>query len=85
MTLDSLKATRHKTVGAKQTAKALQKGEVRVVFVARDADEAVTREIVRLSREHGIELIYVDTMAALGKACGIEVGAATAALLKDAE
>lgn len=81
MSLERLKAARKKTIGTKQTAKALEKGKTRVVYVARDAEEHVTREVIRLAREKGLELVIVDSMMALGKACGIEVGAAAAAIL----
>ncbi|HEY8346874.1 MAG TPA: ribosomal L7Ae/L30e/S12e/Gadd45 family protein [Symbiobacteriaceae bacterium] len=82
MSLERLKAARKKTVGTKQTVKALEKGKTRVVYVARDAEEHVTRDVIQLAREKGLELIMVDSMAALGKACGIEVGAAAAAILE---
>lgn len=81
MSLERLKAARKKSIGTKQTAKAIEKGSTRTVFVARDADDHVTREIVRIAREQGLELILVDSMVTLGRACGIEVGAAAAAIL----
>ncbi|HYG58897.1 MAG TPA: ribosomal L7Ae/L30e/S12e/Gadd45 family protein [Symbiobacteriaceae bacterium] len=81
MSLERLKTARKKSIGTKQTAKAVEKGSARVVFVARDAEEHVTRDILRLTREKGVELVLADSMMALGKACGIEVGAAVAAIL----
>jgi large subunit ribosomal protein L7A len=81
MSLERLKTARKKSIGTKQTAKAIEKGATRTVFVAKDAEEHVIREIVKIARERGLELILVDSMVALGKACGIEVGAATAAIL----
>ncbi|MDB4895014.1 MAG: ribosomal protein family [Firmicutes bacterium] len=81
MSLERLKTARKKSIGTKQTAKAIEKGATRTVFVAKDAEEHVVREIVKIARERGLELILVDSMVALGKACGIEVGAATAAIL----
>lgn len=83
MTLDDLRGAKKRTVGTKQTVKALQKLKVRAVYVAGDAEDHITREIVKASREKGIELVHVESMAALGKACGIEVGAATAAVLEE--
>ena len=85
MSLEALKTARRKTVGAKQTIKALerQSESVRMVFVAQDAEEYVIRDIIRMAQERGLEIHYADTMAVLGKACGIEVGAATAAILAD--
>lgn len=83
MTLDDLRGAKRKTVGTKQTIKALQKSKVRAVYVAGDADEHITREIVKACRDKGIEVLNVESMAVLGKACGIEVGAATAAILEE--
>ena len=72
-----------KTVGARQTLKALQRRVARVVFVARDADPAVVGPVVELARQQAVELLYVESMEALGRACGIEVGASAAALVQE--
>ncbi len=69
-------------VGAKQLKKALLSGRARRVFLAKDADPAVTEPIARLCREARVEASWVPTMTMLGKACGIDVGAAAAATLK---
>ncbi len=82
MPLARLKQARRKTVGSKQTAKAVAKGLAEVVFIAQDAEEHVVRDIIRACEERGIQLVYVNSMDELGKACGIEVGAASAAILK---
>lgn len=80
--LDELRRAKRRSVGMKQTAKAVDRGEARLVFVARDADAQLVRRIVEACGARAIELVYVDTMAELGRACGIEVGAASAALLE---
>lgn len=72
----------NKTIGVKQTLKAAETGNAKIVFIARDADERVVQNIKELCQTNSIEIIYVDTMKQLGKACGIEVGAATACILK---
>ena len=66
-------------VGAKQLRKALQKGTARCVFLAENADPAITEPIARMCEENSIPIIWVPSMADLGRACGIEVGAAAAA------
>jgi large subunit ribosomal protein L7A len=78
---ETLKNSKHKTVGIKQTQRALEKGSVLRVYIAKDAEMHVLRPIVELCRTRGIEIHEVQTMSELGKACGIEVGAAVAALL----
>ncbi|KAA8995997.1 50S ribosomal protein L7ae-like protein [Paenibacillus spiritus] len=69
-------------IGTKQTVKAVELGQAAEVFVAEDGDPRITSRIVSLCSKHGVKLTYVDTMQHLGKACGIQVGAAMAAVLK---
>ena len=66
-------------VGAKQLKKAVMNGAARQVFLARDADPALTEPLEALCRQEGIPYSYVRSMADLGHACHIEVGAAAAA------
>ncbi len=72
----------NRIVGVKQTRKALLNGSVQRVFVARDAEKRVTAPIEELCLQQGLELVHCDTMTELGHQCGIEVGAAVAAVLK---
>ena len=68
-------------VGAKQLKKALAKGSAQYVFLAENADPAITDPVADLCRQKGICLTWVRTMSELGQACGIEVGAAAAAVV----
>ena len=68
-------------VGAKQLKKAVKSGRAKVVFLAENADPAVTEPLEKLCADNFIQITWVPTMAELGRACGIEVGAAAAALL----
>lgn len=70
-------------IGAKQTLKALELGNAIEVFVAQDADPKVTSKVIQFSLRAGVKITYVETMKMLGKACGIEVGAATVALYQE--
>ncbi len=83
MSLERLKAARKKTIGTKQTAKAVDKGLAKAVFVARDAEEYVVRELLKACREQAIPVVEVESMAVLGRTCGIEVGAASAAIIEE--
>ena len=67
-----------KVVGAKQTKRALRDGKAARVFLAKDADPALTESIEADSLEHQVEVEWIATMKELGKACGIAVGAAVA-------
>jgi large subunit ribosomal protein L7A len=51
------------------------------VFIAQDADRRVVEPVLRAAREQSVEIVEVASMVALGRACGIAVGAATAAIL----
>jgi large subunit ribosomal protein L7A len=73
----------NKVVGVKQTIKAIKTGNVKTVYIAKDADDKFIQPIILLVNEGSLELVYIDTMKELGKLCGIDVGAATAAVLKD--
>lgn len=68
-------------IGTKQTTKAVENGTAKQVYVARDADPKLTSKIISLANKMGVEVVYVDSMKELGKACGIEVGAAMAAVV----
>lgn len=81
MTLDDLMQAEKRTVGVKQTEKAVTKGTVLKVYVAKDADERVTEKLVELCEEKAVAVVEVETMHELGKACGIHVKAAAAAIL----
>ncbi len=74
-------AGRKTVVGAKQLRKALMSGRARQVYLARNADPAMTEPVEALCRQLQIACVWVSTMALLGQACGIEVGAAAAAAI----
>ena len=74
--------TAKKVVGAKQLRKALKEQTVAHVFLAQDADPRLTGPIEELCRNEDIDVQWVPTMAQLGHACAIEVGAAMAGLLR---
>ena len=73
--------TKREVVGIKQLRKSLKEGQVVRAFVAENADPRLTEPLAEECSRLGVELIFVPTMAELGKACGISVGAAAAGLL----
>lgn len=75
-------STEDKVVGIKQSKKVIKEGRAAAVFVAADADARVKDPICALCSEKGVETVSVPTMKELGEACGIEVGAAVAVLLR---
>lgn len=81
MNLSELKNSR-KTVGTKQAIKAVQKGDAQKVFVASDAEPRVVMPLIELCTEKNVPIEKVDSMEELGKACGINVGTASVAVIK---
>ena len=76
--LEELSAA-EKAVGIRQTRKAVQSGRAVRVYLACDADPAVTEPVEALCRERGVALCVDYTMHQLGKACQIAVGASAVA------
>ncbi|WP_353893426.1 ribosomal L7Ae/L30e/S12e/Gadd45 family protein [Proteinivorax hydrogeniformans] len=83
MTLDDLSTAKSRVVGFKQTKLALESGEAKTVYVAKDAEKHVTDPILQLCKHRGAKLCFVDSMIMLGKSCGIQVRAATAAIIEE--
>ena len=68
-------------VGAKQLKKALVTGQANQVFLAENADPALTEPIAALCQQNNVQVAWVPSMTDLGHACGIDVGAAAAAVI----
>lgn len=83
MTLEELTAAKSKVVGIKETKKAVEQEEAAIVYIARDADERVTRPLREACEKKGYDTVYVDSMIELGRACNIKVGASSAAIIKE--
>ncbi len=74
-------AAKEKVVGLKQVRRAVASGKVRKVYLACDADPALTEPLLALCREKGISADCSLTMQQLGRACGIAVAAAAVAIV----
>ncbi len=72
-------------VGAKQTTKMLEQERAIEVYVARNADPQMREKIVHLCERTGVPVKWIDTMEELGETCGIDIGAAMAALVNEEE
>ena len=79
--LDDLKHFK-KAVGVKQSTKAIEGGNAESVIIAKDCEQRVIKGIIELCEKQSVPITYVDSMKQLGKACGIEVAAAVACILK---
>lgn len=69
-------------VGSKQLRKAVCAGRARCVFLAENADPGLTGPLEALCQAQNVQITWVRSMADLGRACGIEVGAAAAAVVE---
>jgi len=83
VSLERLSKARRKTVGSKQTLKAIQRGQAKVVYVARNAEPHVTGPVLEACRAQQVPVVEVPTMRELGRACGIAVNCASAAITEE--
>ena len=72
---------KEQVVGIKQTRRAVTQGTARQVYLACDADPALTEPLLALCREKGVSADCSLTMQQLGRACGIAVAAAAVAIV----
>lgn len=79
--MDELR-TAAKTVGVKQTRRVIREGNALRVFLAEDAEERIKQPMLELCKECGVPVVSVGSMTELGAACGIDIGASAAAVLK---
>ncbi|AMA74457.1 MULTISPECIES: 50S ribosomal protein L7ae-like protein [Aneurinibacillus] len=80
MSYEKVEQAKSLVIGTKQTTRAIEAGTVAEVIVARDADTRLTGKVISLCQDKGLPVHYVDSMRRLGKACGIDVGAAVVGL-----
>jgi large subunit ribosomal protein L7A len=66
--------------GVNQTVRAIKSGKAVKAFLARDADDRVSKMVLGAADAAGVKVEFVDSMAQLGRACGIGVKTAAAAI-----
>ena len=70
-----------KVIGIKQVMRAVRDGSAVKVFTAYDADQSLVGPLADMCLKNGTCLITGFTMEQLGRACGIDFGAAAAAIV----
>ena len=75
-------ASQDKVIGVKQSRKAIREGRAKRVYLACDADPAITEPVADSCAAAGIPVEMDCTMSQLGQACRITVGASVVAVLK---
>lgn len=78
-----VKQQRMRTVGVSSTLRALQKGQLTEVVLARDTDRRVINPVLTLCKERAIKVTWVDSQMALGRACGLAVRASAVGFLRE--
>lgn len=74
-------ADANKVIGLKQTKKALRDARAKKVYLSMNCDIRLREIIGALCAQGNVPVIEVPTMDELGHACGIQVGAAVAAIV----
>jgi large subunit ribosomal protein L7A len=70
-----------KLIGVKQSGRALREGSVRRAFFAEDAEDRLIKPLQALCDDQAVPYERIPSMQELGRACGIEVGAAAVVIL----
>jgi large subunit ribosomal protein L7A len=83
MILEEVSNASRKVVGQKQTLRVLKNGEAKKVIIAENAEKKVKDPVLKECLSRGVEVYTAEDMEALGKACGIKVGASVVTILED--
>ncbi len=72
--------------GTNETTKAVERGLAKLVYIAMDVDPPeIVAHLPLLCEEKNIPYIYVKSKSDLGKAAGIEVNCASAAIIDEGD
>jgi large subunit ribosomal protein L7A len=80
--LETLKGKK-KTIGLKQSLKAVKANRAARVLLAQDSDLHIIDTVEKVCKDNSVEVILLPSMAEMGKACEIDVPAAVVAILAD--
>lgn len=68
--------------GFKEVMNVLSQNRAARVIIAEDCEDKIKIPVSEAAQKSGISAEYANSMKELGKACGIDVGASCAAVLK---
>ncbi|MFB6105796.1 MAG: 50S ribosomal protein L7Ae [Halobacteriaceae archaeon] len=72
--------------GTNETTKAVERGNAALVLVAEDVQpEEIVMHLPELCDEKGVPYVFVETQDEVGRAAGLEVGSAAAAIVTPGE
>jgi large subunit ribosomal protein L7A len=72
-----------KVVGFKQSLRVIREGKAGIVYLAGDAADKIQQPVISLCGEYGLTITEAASMKELGAACGIDIAAAVAVVLKE--
>ena len=81
--MEMLRSAPRKVVGMKQVTRALRAGKAARAYAANDADTFLYQQVIRTAEAAGVPVTRVASMKELGEACGVQVAAATAGIVKE--
>ncbi len=70
-------------VGTKQVMRAISERKALKIYIANDADEQIRETLLNAVRQGEIQFELVESKSELGRACGIKVASACAAIVRD--
>ncbi len=79
---EQLRQPGRRVAGTKQVLRAIKDGRAAHVFLCKDAEEFIYRQIEAACEEHHVPVTVTESMEKLGKLCQVGVKTAAAALLK---
>jgi large subunit ribosomal protein L7A len=79
---EALRNPSKRVVGTRQVLRAVKNGQASKVYLCKDADEYIYRQVQSACEEHGVPVTLLDSMEILGKQCLIGVKTAAAAIRK---
>lgn len=79
---EQLRQPDRRVVGTKQVLRAIKDGRASRVYLCKDADDFIYRQVESACEEHRVPITAMDSMEKLGKLCLVGVKTAAAALLK---
>ncbi len=80
MSYEKVNQAKKTVIGTKQAVKAIHGGHVIEILVALDADNRITQPAIQTAKDKGVKIDFVESKIELGKACGLQVGAAVVAI-----
>lgn len=82
--IQTAKATGKIRIGTNETTKAVERGIAKLVVIAEDVDpKEIVMHLPPLCKEKGIPYVNVKSKSELGRAAGIDVSAASVAIVEE--